>query len=70
MRDVAFAGQIDSQKGFFTPAAAGPNPERKFGTNNTGDLSVVAKVKDGDREVEGESHLVVTVQRWVDPPVR
>lgn len=67
-RDVQFAGSID-QKGRFTPAGAGPNPDRKFSTNNAGNLYVVARVKDGDREVEGKSHLIVTVQRWNTPPI-
>jgi quinohemoprotein amine dehydrogenase len=67
-RDAQFAGSID-QKGRFTPAGAGPNPDRKFSTNNAGNLYVVARVKDGDREVEGKSHLIVTVQRWNTPPI-
>ena len=67
-RDVQFAGTID-QNGLFTPAGGGPNKERKYSANNVGNLFVVAKVKDGDREVEGRSHLIVTVQRWNTPPI-
>ena len=66
--DVGFAGTID-QNGRYTPAGAGPNPERKFSGNNVGNLFVVARVKDGEREVEGRSHLIVTVQRWNTPPI-
>lgn len=67
-QDVKFAGTID-ENGRFTPGAGGPNPERKFSTNNAGNLYVVAKVKDGEREVQGKSHLIVTVQRWNTPPI-
>lgn len=70
MQDAKFAGQIDGQTGLFTPRDAGPNPARKFGTNNAGDLAVIAKVRDGDHELEGKGRLVVTVQRWNDPPIR
>lgn len=68
MQDVEFAGEI-SDGGLFTPAAAGPNPERRFGTNNAGDLQVIASVTDGDREVMGQARLIVTVQRWNNPPI-
>ncbi len=70
LEDKKFAGTMDPASGLFTPAAAGPNPERPFSTNNAGDLTVVARFKDGERVVEGSAHLVVTVQRWNDPPIR
>lgn len=70
MEDAKFAGSINPGTGLFSPAAAGPNPERRYGTNNVGNLKVVATVKDGDRSVEGSGQLFVTVQRWVDPPIR
>jgi quinohemoprotein amine dehydrogenase len=69
MKDSQYAGRIDV-KGLFLPAAAGPNPERPFATNNAGDLAVKAVVDDAGRKVEGAGHLIVTVQRWVDPPIR
>ncbi|HEY0836903.1 MAG TPA: quinohemoprotein amine dehydrogenase subunit alpha [Azospirillum sp.] len=69
MDDVKFAGAID-KSGLFQPAAAGPNPARVFGTNNVGDLKVIAEVKDGNRSVKGEGHLIATVQKWNDPPIR
>ncbi len=69
MQDVKFSGRID-QRGLFLPAGAGPNPQRKWSTNNVGDLSVNATVTDGEREVSGSGHLIVTVQRWNDPPIR
>lgn len=65
MRDADYAGKIDAA-GIFTPATAGPNPERPFSTNNAGDLKVVAAA--GGRT--GEARLIVTVQRFIDPPIR
>ena len=35
-RDVEFAGVMDASTGVFTPGDAGPNPARKYGTNNAG----------------------------------
>ena len=66
--DDKFAGRIESS-GRFLPAGAGPNPTREFSNNNVGNLAVVATVADGARAVEGRSHLIVTVQRWVTPPI-
>lgn len=40
--DVQFVGQIDADTGVFTPAADGPNPERRWKANNIGDVYVVA----------------------------
>jgi quinohemoprotein amine dehydrogenase len=68
--DLKFAGQMDKDSGVFTPAAAGPNPARKYQTNNAGALKVLAAVKDGDTVVNGEGRLLVTVQRWNNPPIR
>ena len=69
-RDVQFAGTMNKDSGVFTPAAAGPNPQRKYSTNNAGNLKVVATVQDGDRSLTGDAHLLVTVQRWNNPPIR
>lgn len=69
-RDVEFAGKFeDPSVGLFTPGDAGPNPARKYGTNNAGNLKVIATVKDGARELGGEAHLIVTVQRWIHSPI-
>lgn len=65
MEDATFAGEIGPD-GIFTPAMAGPNPERPFSTNNAGDLTIVA-------DAAGQSaaaRLIVTVQRFIDPPIR
>ena len=67
--DAGYAGKFEDG-GLFVPAAAGPNPKRKFGTNNTGDLKVSAELVDGKRNLRASAPLIVTVQRWVDPPLR
>ena len=41
-----------------------------MGTNNAGNLTVIGVVDDGGRKVEGRAQLFVTVQRFVDPPIR
>jgi len=69
LQDVKFAGQIDDN-GTFTPAGAGPNPARRFGTDNTGNLKVVATLGSSADALKATGHLVVTVQRWVDAPLR
>ena len=66
MDDVSYAGEMDAATGIFTPAVAGPNPARTFSTNNAGDLTVKAEALG----LTGEGRLVVTVQRFVDPPIR
>ncbi len=63
--DAAFAGSM-GEDGIFTPAVAGPNPERPFSTNNAGDLTVTGTAQG----LTGTAHLIVTVQRWNDPPIR
>ena len=68
--DVQYAGSMDSRTGVFRSAAAGPNPERPRGVNNFGNLVVVAEVVEGDGMIRGEAHLMVTVQRWNNPPIR
>ncbi len=77
--DKEFVGSI-SADGLFTPAAEGPNPQRRFSTNNTGDVWVVATYKTGrnvpsDKEAEAltaKSYLAVTVpvyMKWDQPEV-
>ena len=67
--DVRFAGVMDADTGMFMPAAAGPNPERRMMTNNAGNLNVIAEVADGDQTLNGQAQLIVTVQRWNNPPI-
>ena len=73
--DKAFVGHL-SPSALFTPASDGPNPERKFGRNNYGDVWVVATSKnEKDKEgkpLTGRSYLVVAVPtyiRWDQPEV-
>ncbi|MAD46947.1 MAG: quinohemoprotein amine dehydrogenase subunit alpha [Oceanospirillaceae bacterium] len=66
--DLKYAGTL-SDNGVFSPAGAGPNPDRKMSTNNAGHLTVVGTVTDGDSSVEAEAELIVTVQRWNTPPI-
>ncbi|HEX9646805.1 MAG TPA: quinohemoprotein amine dehydrogenase subunit alpha [Alphaproteobacteria bacterium] len=68
--DVGFAGQMDPKTGIFDPADAGLNPARPFETNNAGNLKVIGTVDDAGNAVAGEGQLLVTVQRWNDPPIR
>jgi quinohemoprotein amine dehydrogenase len=69
LRDAKFTGKMQPG-GLFVPAVAGPNPKRPYQTNNAGDLTVRAAVKDGAKTVVGTAHLVVSVQRWRNPPIR
>ena len=61
---------MDKDSGVFTPGAAGPNPERKYQTNNAGNLKVIATLEQGGQTLQGDGHLIVTVQRWNNPPIR
>lgn len=65
MQDVKFAGAMQ-ENGIFMPAIGGPNPERQFSTNNAGVLTVTGTAAGQS----GEAHLIVTVQRFIDPPIR
>jgi quinohemoprotein amine dehydrogenase len=38
-------------------------------TNNAGNLKVVAKVEDGGQTLSGSAQMIVTVQRWNNPPI-
>jgi quinohemoprotein amine dehydrogenase alpha subunit len=67
--DVKFAGSMQADTGVFTPGGAGPNPERKMSTNNAGNLKVIAAVDDAGKSLSGEGHMIVTVQRWNNPPI-
>jgi quinohemoprotein amine dehydrogenase alpha subunit len=68
--DVGFAGLMNPRTGIYDPADAGLNPARPFETNNAGNLKVVGTVDDGGGAISGEGQLIVTVQRWNDPPIR
>jgi len=61
----------------FTPAVDGPNPKRKKGVNNYGDVWVVATYKPKDaakdaQPLKARAYLVVTVPlyvKWDQPEV-
>ncbi len=65
--DIDFVGSID-QRGLFTPAVDGPNPDRDRNRNNVGDVWVVATQlggDNGDRPLRARAHLVVTVPLYI-----
>ncbi len=74
--DKDFVGSLDGN-GLFTPAVDGPNPKRKKGVNNYGDVWVVATYKPKDavkdaQPLKARSYLVVTVPlyvKWDQPEV-
>jgi quinohemoprotein amine dehydrogenase len=69
--DKDFVGSL-SLSGFFTPAQEGPNPKRKFGRNNYGDVWVVATYQDEGKSLTARSYLVVAIPlyvRWDQPEV-
>lgn len=68
-KDIEFVGSINNSNGRFIPSFAGLNPKRKFSTNNAGNLKVIANYKDGEKSLKDESHLIVTIQRWVNAPI-
>jgi quinohemoprotein amine dehydrogenase len=74
--DKDFVGSLSSN-GLFTPAVDGPNPKRRKGVNNYGDVWVVATLKSKDaakdeQPLKARSYLVVTVPlyvKWDQPEV-
>jgi quinohemoprotein amine dehydrogenase len=74
--DMDYVGHVDERTGLFTPNLDGPNPKRRNGANNVGDVWVVATVNqpgpgsaDG-RHVRARAHLLVSPPlyiRWFDP---
>ena len=69
--DKEYVGSI-SADGLFTPSGEGPNPQRRFSTNNTGDVWVVATYKDSKSgaALSAKSYLVVAVpvyMKWDEP---
>jgi len=73
--DVKFVGQL-GPSALFDPAADGPNPQRRFGRNNYGEVWAVATAKNEKdkfgKPLTGRSYLVVSVPsylRWDQPEV-
>jgi quinohemoprotein amine dehydrogenase len=67
--DIQYVGTLDDN-GLFTPNVDGPNPARRHGTNNYGDVWVVAtytppsEAKD-PRPLRARAHLLVTVPLYI-----
>lgn len=73
--DVKYVGAL-SPTAFFTPGVEGPNPERRFGRNNYGEVWVVATARQEKdkfgKPLSARSYMVVTVpayQKWDQPEV-
>ena len=73
--DTKYVGAL-SPSAFFTPAEEGPNPARRFGRNNYGEVWAVATAKNAKdkfgKPLSARAYLVVTVpmyQRWDQPEV-
>lgn len=73
--DTDYVGTL-TPAGFFTPATEGPNPDRRFGRNNYGEVWVEATASDLSdafgEPLSARSYLVVTVpqyRRWDQPEV-
>jgi len=76
--DKDFVGTIDGTTGLFTPNLDGPNPKRKHGANNYGDVWVVASYQAPAagsapaKPMKARAHLLVTVPiyiKWDQPEV-
>jgi quinohemoprotein amine dehydrogenase len=70
--DKDHVGTLNPNTGLFTPASEGPNPKRKWGTNNFGDVWVVATYTGGEKPLTARNYLIVTVplyMRWDQPEV-
>lgn len=68
-RDIMYAGSIDRYTGVFTPSEGGPNPTRKLMANNVGNLKITATYVQDNQSLSAESHLIVTVPKFVNPPI-
>ncbi|WP_420143584.1 quinohemoprotein amine dehydrogenase subunit alpha [Sphingobium sp.] len=73
--DTRYVGAL-SPAAFFTPAEEGPNPARRFGRNNYGEVWAVATAKNAKdrfgKPLSARAYLVVTVpmyQRFDQPEV-
>jgi len=71
--DKEYVGSLGAE-GLFTPSIEGPNEKRKFGTNNYGDVWVVATYTPpgSDKPLVAKTYFLVTVpayMRWDQPEV-
>jgi quinohemoprotein amine dehydrogenase len=69
--DKDFVGTIDASTGLFAPNIDGPNPKRKHGANNYGDVWVVASYQapatggTPAKLLKARAHLLVTVPLYI-----
>jgi quinohemoprotein amine dehydrogenase len=68
-KDIWYAGSINRYTGVFTPSEAGPNPVRKLMANNVGNLTITATYIDDEQKLEADSHLIVSVPKFINPPI-
>ena len=54
---------------FVNDFAIAMRPGTRITTNNAGNISVVATYKDGKKELSEKSHMIVTVPKFVNPPI-
>jgi quinohemoprotein amine dehydrogenase len=71
--DKEYVGSL-SAEGLFTPSIEGPNEKRKFGSNNFGEVWVIATYKPtgAEQPLTSRTYFVVTVpqyMRWDQPEV-
>lgn len=72
--DTHYVGTIDAQTGLFTPNVEGPDPKRRFGRNNYGEVWVVATARDAagkdGKPLTARAYLVTTVPQYkrIDQP--
>lgn len=64
-----YIGTLDKNTGLFTPAGAGPNPEREWNANNAGGVKVHAVYVDPvtGKKITAEAFLMSTVPDFVVP---
>jgi quinohemoprotein amine dehydrogenase len=62
--DREYVGSLTAE-GLFTPNIEGPNEKRQFGSNNFGDVWVVATYNGGPKPLIAKSYLVVSVPLYV-----
>jgi quinohemoprotein amine dehydrogenase len=71
--DKDFVGTINATSGLFTPNIEGPNPKRKFTSDNFGDVWITAAYQTPDgKTLTAKSYLVVTIppyMKWDQPEV-
>lgn len=65
--DIEYVGEINEDTGLFIPREGGPNTNRVWDTNNTGNVNVVATYTNPatGKEIVGETFLLITIPDFV-----